>query len=67
MKRYQNETVDVEIRPIEGEYLTARMQTGEDGRNVITVGRGENWTPLACKDVYGRAVKGAMAPFTALP
>lgn len=36
------------------------MQTGEDGRNVITVGRGENWTPLACKDVYGRAVKGAM-------
>ena len=60
MKRYQNETVDVEIRPIEGEYLTARMQTGEDGRNVITVGRGENWTPLACKDVYGRAVKGAM-------
>lgn len=60
MKRYQNETVDVEIRPIEGGYLTARMQTGEDGRNVITVGRGENWTPLACKDVYGRAVKGAM-------
>lgn len=60
MKRYQNETVDVEIRPIAGEYLTARLVAGEDGQNVITVGRGESWTPLACKDVYGRAVKGAM-------
>ncbi len=60
MKRYQNETVDVEIRPIDGEYLTARLVTEEDGKTVITVGRGESWTPLACKDVYGRAVKGAM-------
>jgi len=36
------------------------MQSGGDGRNVITVGRGENWTPLACKDVYGKAVKEAV-------
>ena len=39
MKRYQNETVDVEIRPIDGEYLTARLVTEEDGKTVITVGR----------------------------
>ena len=31
---------------------TCRLGGGLEG--------GENWTPLACKDVYGRAVKGAM-------
>lgn len=58
MKIYQQETVDAEVRPIEGGYLKTRF-TGGDGKMTITVGRGDGWTPLACKEVYGKAVKAA--------
>lgn len=60
MKRYQQEAVEVEIRPAEGEYLKVRTQSCGDQPAVITVGRGADWSPLACKDVYGRAVKEAV-------
>ncbi|MCI8419948.1 MAG: leucyl aminopeptidase family protein [Oscillospiraceae bacterium] len=60
MKRYQQEAVEAEIRPVDGPYLRVRQQAGENSPAVITVCRGEEWTPLACKEVYGRAVKAAM-------
>jgi len=60
LKPYQQEAVEVEVRPVEGPYLRARLQTRENGPALISVCRGEEWTPLACKEVYGRAVKGAM-------
>ena len=60
MKRYQQEAVEVKIRPAEGEYLKVRTQSCGDQPAVITVGRGADWSPLACKDVYGRAVKEAV-------
>jgi len=60
LKRYQQEAVEAEVRPIEGPYLKVRQQTGGDGPAVISVCRGEEWTPLACKEVYGKAVKAAV-------
>ena len=67
MKRYQQEAVEVEIRPAEGEYLKVRTQSCGDQPAVITVGRGADWSPLACKDVYGRAVKEANAWMSVVP
>lgn len=60
MKRYQQESVEAEVRPVEGPYLKTRLQTNGDGPAVISVCRGEEWTPLACKEVYGKAVKEAV-------
>lgn len=57
MKIYNNETVQAQAAPIAGEYLLARYQLQEAGPTRITVGRGEDWTPLACKEAYGKAAK----------
>ena len=57
MKIYNNEAVQAQAAPIAGEYLLARYQLKEAGPTQITVGRGEEWTPLACKEVYGKAAK----------
>lgn len=61
MKRYNQQPVQARVLPAAGEYLKTRCVTPEgDGPVRITVGRGEEWTPLACKEVYGKAVKTAL-------
>ncbi|MDE7243078.1 MAG: leucyl aminopeptidase family protein, partial [Oscillospiraceae bacterium] len=61
MKPYQNEPVQAEVHIVDAAYLKTRCLSEEDGRCVISIGRGEQaWTPLACKEVYGKAVKTAL-------
>ena len=60
MKRYNNETVQARILPVEGEHLTTRYYLKDNAPTEITVGMGENWSVLACKEVYGKAVKCAL-------
>lgn len=60
MKIYNGETVQAKAGPVEGGYLRTRYQLQAEGPVLITVGRGEEWTPLACKEVYGKAVKTAL-------
>ncbi len=59
MKRYQKETVQAAVRPIPGKYLQASSYLDRDPLE-ITVGMGENWSPLSCKEVYGKAVKAVL-------
>ena len=59
MKRYENEEVQALVRPVEGPYLDALYHLDRTPME-ITVGMGEGWTPLACKDVYGKGVKTAL-------
>ena len=51
MKRYNQQPVQAQALPIAGEYLKTRYVLEEGGPARITVGRGEEWTPLACMDV----------------
>ncbi len=60
MKRYQNETVQARILPVEGAYLCTRYYLKDSATTEITVGMGENWTVLACKETYAKAVKCAL-------
>ena len=60
MKRFANEPVQARVVPVEGEYLLTRYQLCDGTPTVITVGTGEELTPLACKEVYGKAVKCAL-------
>jgi len=60
MKRYNQQPIQAQALPIAGEYLKTRYALEEGGPARITVGRGEEWTPLACKEVYGKAVKTAL-------
>lgn len=61
MRRYADEAVQALVRPVEGKYLQTRYRLAEDDApTVITVGMGEKWSPLACKEVYGKAVKAAL-------
>lgn len=60
MKAYQNGPVQAEVRIAGTAFLKTRCLSDKD-RTVIAVGRGEQaWTPLACKEVYGKAVKTAL-------
>ena len=61
MKQYHDELVNAIATPLTGKYLHTRYYLKENGPVEITVGRGEAWTPLACKEVYGKAVKTALA------
>lgn len=58
MKCYQNEAVQARVSVVEGKYLQARYHLDQEPVE-ITVGRGENWSVLACKEVYAKAVKVA--------
>lgn len=58
MKCYQNEKVQAVVRIVEGKYLQARYNLAADPVE-ITVGQGEDWSVLACKEAYGKAVKTA--------
>lgn len=60
MNRYINQSVEARVRPVEGEYLLTRYYLRENAPTEITVGIGENWSPLACKEIYGKAVKCAL-------
>lgn len=60
MNRYTNQSVEARVLPVEGEYLLTRYYLRENLPTEITVGMGENWNPLACKEVYGKAVKCAL-------
>lgn len=60
MIRYENQTMQARVLPVEGEYLVTRYYLRENAPAEITVGMGENWGPLACKEVYGKAVKCAL-------
>ncbi|MBR3704179.1 MAG: hypothetical protein IKM11_01650, partial [Oscillospiraceae bacterium] len=60
MKRYHNETVQARILPVEGEYLRTRYYLKDNAPAEIRVEMGENWSPLACKEVYAKAVKCAL-------
>ncbi len=60
MKRYQNETVQARILPVEGDYLTTRYYLKDNASTEVTVGMGEKWSVLACKEVYAKAVKCAL-------
>lgn len=56
MKRLENQQVHATIKPVEGKYLQTRYHLDRQPVE-ITVGMGEHWTPLACKEVFGKAVK----------
>ena len=58
MKYYNNEQVQAVVRIVEGKFLQARYHL-ETNPIEITVGKGENWSVLACKEAYGKAVKTA--------
>ncbi len=60
MKIYHQEPVEANVIPEVGDYLTARYHLTDGAPTRITVGRGAKWTPLACKEVYGKAVKMAV-------
>ena len=60
MKRFANEIVGAHIRPVEGEYLLTRYYLNDGAPVEITVGMGDAWSILACKEVYGKAVKCAL-------
>ena len=47
-------------------YLKTRYICREDGTYTIRVGRGERRDVLACKELYGKAVKTALEPFGSL-
>ena len=59
MKRWNQEPVQAVVRPVAGKYLQTRVYPDRTPVE-ITVGVGEDWTPLACKEVYGKAVKAAL-------
>lgn len=60
VKRYCNETIEAHALPVEGEHLVTRYHLSDGKPTAITVGMGENWTVLACKEAYGKAVKCAL-------
>ncbi len=60
MKIYANETVQARIIPVEGEYLLTRYYLRDGVCTEITVGMGKELTPLACKEIYGKAIKCAL-------
>lgn len=59
MQLYTDQAVEAVLRPAEGRYLQTRYYLKEEGPALVTVGRGENWSPLACKEVYAQAVRTA--------
>lgn len=59
MKHYEKEPVDAIVRVISGKHLRTRYYLDRDPVE-ITVEMGEDWSPLACKDVYGKAVKAVL-------
>lgn len=60
MKRYENQLIEARALAVEGEYLVTRYRLRDREATEITVGMGENWSVLACKEAYGKAVKCAM-------
>ena len=60
MQVYDNRPVQAKVLPVEGAYLRTRYQLSQEGPVLITVGMGENWSPLACKEVYAKGVKTAL-------
>lgn len=61
IQRYHNEPVSLRVTPEPGDYLKLHDRILPDGREQITVGRGESWSVLACKEVYGKAAKTVQA------
>ncbi len=61
MKRYTGEAVQARVRVQVGEQLRTRYYLAQGEATDIVVERGEAWTPLACKEVYGKAVKTALS------
>ena len=59
MKRYDHQPVQISVTPVEGPYLDTAYYLDREPVE-ITVGMGEHWTALACKEVYGRGVKTAL-------
>lgn len=59
MKRYEKEPVGAAVRVIPGKHLRTRYYLDREPAE-ITVEMGEDWSPLACKDVYGKAVKSVL-------
>lgn len=60
VERYRQQTIQAQASPVEGAFLETRYRLSETEPVSITVGRGEAWTPLACKEAYGKAVKTAL-------
>lgn len=57
MKPIESSLTPTLIQPVPGDYLLCRYHEKEDAIQSITVGMGDNWSVLACKEVYGVAVK----------
>ena len=54
---YENQPVSARVRLTDDDYLRTRYYLHPHGTADITVGRGRDWTVLACKECYGKAVK----------
>ena len=54
---YENQPVSARVRLPDDDYLRTRYYLHPDGTADITVGRGRDWTVLACKECYGKSVK----------
>lgn len=48
---YENQPVSARVRLTDDDYLRTRYYLHPDGTADITVGRGRDWTVLACKEV----------------
>lgn len=59
MRLYQQEPVSAKVTVAAEDYLRTRYYLRENEPTDITVGRGQEWTPLACKEVYAKGVKTA--------
>lgn len=56
MKGYHNENVQAVVQPVKGKYLQVRYYLDRDPMD-ITIGMGEELSPLAIKEIYGKAIK----------
>ena len=59
MRLYHQEPVEARAMFCDAPFLKTRYARS-DGEYVLQIGRGENWSVLACKQAYAKAVKTAM-------
>ena len=60
MEKQTEKQIQADVIFINDEYLKTRYATHADGSYTIRVGRGDRRDVLACKELYGKAVKTAL-------
>ena len=60
MEKQTEKQIQADVIFTNDEYLKTRYATHVDGSYTIRVGRGDRRDVLACKELYGKAVKTAL-------